>query len=402
MGAHSVLSPSGSHRWLRCVAAPAACAHLPEERTSKDAALGTAKHAISERCLREDIPSAAAFLGQSVQADNFTFTVDAEFVDHVDTYIEAVRREPGIKLYERALNTSEVLGVPEQKGTADAVILDPERRRLIVMDAKFGFHRVDAADNSQGLLYIAAARREFAHVAEWVEFQFIIVQPRIAHYDPSPVYTVEYMEKFEEYAASKAPQVMALMGRPREEIVAAMTPSPEACEWCEIRGSCERRANSIAQLFEPVETVQQPPVMTCEELAAYLPRLADIESWCKDVAQEAYSRAMNGQAIPGYKLIEAARKGNRFWKDPKTVTAALIAQGLPESALYHEPELKSPSDVEKLAKARKLKVEGLKSDDSEPLVGQLDGKPQLVPESAKGTPYAPKQLQFEADLSAMV
>ncbi|MTW08786.1 DUF2800 domain-containing protein, partial [Streptococcus pneumoniae] len=53
MGAHARLSPSGTHKWMTCVAAPALEDGCPDT-SSKFADEGTALHALSEMALVED------------------------------------------------------------------------------------------------------------------------------------------------------------------------------------------------------------------------------------------------------------------------------------------------------------------------------------------------------------
>lgn len=312
-------------------------------------------------------------------------------MEHVDAYLEAVRREGGIQRYEITLDTSHVLRVPKQKGTADTVVLDTERDTLTVIDAKFGFNQVDAPGNKQGLLYIAGARRKYEHVAQWRKFGFIIVQPRINHYDPV-TYTAEQVDAFEEQARVAAAKALALIGQPREAIEAAMVPSEHGCKWCPIRGSCPARARGVAAMFDPAPNAA--PTLSDADIGAYLPRIAAIEGWCHDLELEAHNRALAGHTIPGYKLI-TGKNGPRFWKDPKIVPDALTDAGLPREVLYNDPALKSPTEIEKIAKARKLKVEGLKSDDKSPLVAQSPPKPKLVSEETPGTAWSPVKLEFD-------
>lgn len=392
MGTHSLLSPSSAHRWMLCAASVAACMHIKEERDSKDAAFGTAKHAVSETCLRTDVEP-ESFLGQQVEADNFKFKVDAEFVDHVRTYVDAVRREPGIKYYEVQLDTSEILNVPGQGGTSDTVALDVERSTLTVMDAKFGFHKVLAQDNPQGLLYIASSRRRFDLLADWTKFRFVIVQPRIAHYDEA-TYTLEELLAFEAAARTAAQKAALITQYKPELIVEHMTPSPEACEWCPIRGSCPARAKKIAAMFDEAPGAPDPLSLDNAALAKYLPMVDDIKGWCKDIEREAHNRAMAGQSIPGWTL-EQGRRGNRYHKDPKQSEETL--RPILGADMYEPPSLKSPAQLDAELKARKIDPKTVKD-----LYGQPDGTPSLVPAAQCKKPFVAKRAEFDAPMSSLV
>lgn len=399
MSGHSLLSPSGAHRWMVCAAAPAVAAKLPEQRTSQDAALGTCKHATSEHCLTHDIPSAGGLLGQQVEADGFKFKIDDDYVKHVDSYLEAVRREPGQKFYEITLDTSYVLNVHGQQGTADCIALDYENETLTVIDAKFGFHQVNAQDNPQGLIYIAAARRRYDMLADWKKFRFIIVQPRIDHYDEA-TYTLEELIEWEkkiEAAARKAAFVTQVQPHLIESY---KTYDPHACEWCPIRQNCTTRINGIGKMFSPVNTLpQEPQSVSNDELSRYHKLIDSIRQWCTDIEQEAYQRAMAGQEIPGYKLIDG-RKGDRYFPDPPAAEAALIELGLPKEELYEKPAMKTPTAIEKVLKERKLATDDVKAGGK--LVHQGDGKPRLVESSARGKPYIVKKAEFAPSIESLV
>jgi hypothetical protein len=196
---------------MGCAAAPALCKPYPES-SSIYAAEGTAMHQVSAECLTLDL-EAADFLGAVIQADGYEFTVDAAFAEAVQTYVDAIRRLPGVHLIEQKLDLAPVYGVPDQFGTGDAVTLDADARQLSVDDAKFGAGEiVYAKDNEQLLSYAAAALIEHELIADWETVRVAIHQPRYhggAHYDEH-IYAVEEVRKFMERARSRAATAMML------------------------------------------------------------------------------------------------------------------------------------------------------------------------------------------------
>jgi hypothetical protein len=381
MGEHSVLSPSGAGAWTLCAGKLAACKHLPEDRSSEDAARGTVKHRMSELCLNRN-GNAMDFLGNVLEADGFSFTVDTEFVRQVQSYVDGIRRCVGRRYVEVKLNTSPILGILGQSGTADVVILNRQAKQLEVHDAKFGFHRVMAKGNKQGLIYIAAALNHYDIYDEWESAKFVIHQPGIDHYDEA-VYTLAEIRDFLDEIRPQAARAWAMY---QGTLPIELTPGATQCEWCPIKGSCAARSKRVLDMF-PVgfqENEPEAPLLSAEELGAALTQLDEIEGWCADIRKEAYARARAGTKIPGKKLIQG-NKGPRFWKDPKK--AEMMLPLITEQMFYEPRTLLSPTAIEKLVGA--AEYEQLKS-----LVDQNPGGLKLVPESDKHPEVHVSALEF--------
>jgi hypothetical protein len=370
-GTHSILSPSKSAMVLRCLAALAAGKNVPNP-PSEYAAEGTAYHEIAARALAAhqagdaDGPGAEAgwecahYVGQIIEADGFKFTINEEDAAHAQTYVDAIRRLPGQQYYEVRLDTSEVVGVPGQSGTADAVTLDYDHSTIHVDDLKFGRgERVDALDNEQLLVYGAAALLRYGMLHEWKFLKIAIHQPRLGHYDEM-VYAAD---KVEEWAAQSRPrfqQAYALWQDPTKLTLQHFTATEKGCRWCPIRGNCPARTKKVLDMFPVVDMGAGPtPVvathtnMNDAELAYARDRVDEIEQWCKDIKEEAHKRALGGRTIPGWKLVEG-RKGNRKWTDEKAAEAALRAAVGPANT-YKPLQIISPADADKAFK--KLKAD---------------------------------------------
>jgi hypothetical protein len=335
---------------------------------------------------------AVQFLGNVLEADGFSFTVDDEFVRQVQSYLDGIRRCVGRRYVEIRLNTSPVLGVPGQSGTADVVILNRSTKCVEVHDAKFGFHRVHAAGNKQGLIYIAAALEFYDIYDEWQSAKFVIHQPAIDHYDEA-VYTVAQVRDFLDEIRPQAARAWQMY---QGEIPVELTPGPVQCEWCPIRASCSARAKKVLDMFPAGFQDSEPeaPLLSNEEIGAALPQVGEIEKWCADIRTEAFNRARAGSKIPGFKMIQG-KKGNRFWKDPKTAEQNLTF--ITEADIYVPRELKSPLEIEKLV--GKAVYEQLKS-----LVDQKEGGLKLAPETDPHPEVKVTQLEFNTvgDINELV
>lgn len=383
-GTHSILSPSGAHRWSICAAAPAAGKGVPN-RSGRDAALGTAKHEISAACLIEG-STADYHLGSTVTADAFEFIVDEPFVEQVNAYVSAIRREPGEMHVEIRLDTSPILGVAGQGGTADVVMLDTDSKTLGVHDAKFGYNIVYCEGNEQLLLYAAAALHRYDLMGDWEHVKVAIHQPSIGHYDEY-TYTRGYVEAFA--ATLKMPALRAYKlfesGTP-STIRAAMVPGEKQCKWCLVRGSCPARAEAAATLFP--NGAEEPATVLLQdgEIAVALTHCDELEGWCKDIRAEAHRRALLGHTIDGFKVVQQKR-GARFWVD--VVKAEMLLLERIGDKAYSPREVVSPTAAEKLFKALGFGYETVEHN-----VSQKDGAYTLVPLSDKREPVSVTPMEF--------
>lgn len=397
---HSILSPSGADGWTACVGKLAAAKGVKVTRSSEAAAKGTAKHAISEYILRGDYPTrgCGSQVGSNVEADGFTFEVDDEFADHVDTYVNYVNSRPGRKMYEQWLSTSYIFGVREgQGGTADCLHLDYQNAEIEVIDAKFGYVPV-SAKHKQLRIYGAAALALFDFEGEWKTVRTTIVQPQdVGEPVKTHVYTREEIEAFVKEIAPTAQLALRLYDNPPVDLHAYLTPTPEACAWCPIAGQCTARAERVANLFSVV-TEESPDVvlLTNERLAELYAQTEDIVEWAKSIAAEAESRALTGGKMPGYKLIYG-RKGRRQYKaDSHDSVKSVLEMVLGPEDMYLPQKLVSPTQAEEALK--KAKAPALYAQIA-PFIEQADPKLRLVPESTKGDAVIIDPISFQ-DVSA--
>lgn len=375
-GTHAVLSPSSAARRLLCVGSLAACRHLPEQPATIDSASGTCTHMIAEQCLREKLDP-ESFLGKTMEVDGFTFTVDRDRVERVETYVNAIRHRVGRRMVEVRLDTSNVVGVPGQSGTGDCVIFNRTGREVEVHDLKDGVGKVFAWEdpgpdkprwagiNPQLGEYGASALELADMLGEFDTVRLCIHQPRIQHYDEA-VFTRDEIAAFVSYVRPLEQLAYRLWkdGTPTE-VRQFLTPGETQCRWCPIRGECPARANEVLRLF-PIAThaaeidsmpdFAKRPVasLTEQQLADAMERVAEIEAWCRDVRTEALRRALAGRTVPGWKVV-TGREGPRQFLDVKAAERVLSAGVKDESVLrecYTEPELRSPTQLEKVLKKK--------------------------------------------------
>lgn len=118
MSHHSILSPSGSSRWLNCPGSVALTLHIPDD--GSDAAdEGTDAHELAALCLTIGVP-AITFLGRVMALGH---VADEEMCAGVQMYIDYVESLPGGPRIERWVDLSAVTGEVGGGGTADHITL---------------------------------------------------------------------------------------------------------------------------------------------------------------------------------------------------------------------------------------------------------------------------------------
>jgi hypothetical protein len=442
MGAHARLSPSGTHKWMTCVAAPALEDGCPDT-SSKFADEGTALHALSEMALVED-KRAEAFIGRKITAGTRTFEVDEEFAEAAQFYIDYVTELrdrftvaevhvekwlPASDLY--CFGKSDDPNVPEEgSGTADflmialAALNNPERPSVLhVVDLKGGRGvQVYASDNPQGLMYLCNAMSELDTFEDIDEFHFHIVQPRIqGGFIDSAEYTRAELLEFAAEAAARGNEALQLVAEKQQifglaplglesdnydsveganfftKLTDLARPSEKACKFCKAKARCpalEREVIDTVMVdfddWGPVteENIKSVPSLNIT-LNGQMRAIGLIEDWCTAIRAEMELRLLNGAEFPDFKLVEG-RKGPRKWIDAKIAEAAMKKARFKTTEMYNFVVRSPPQLEDHVAKKNPRKWAKMKA-----LITQAEGKPSVAPMSDKRPKWTPvKQTDF--------
>lgn len=359
--AHARLSPSASHRWMHCPGSVRATAHLPDKETSY-ANEGTAAHELAAHCLETGFEP-RKWLGQRINIKGETpiekfayigaadgmhvFEVDSEMVEAVEMYIEHVQELAALPGAESKIEERLSLEHISEGmfGTGDAVVYHPENKTLYVRDLKYGRGvAVDADENPQLLLYAAGAAKLY-HNRGIETVDVGIIQPRAQH-DAGPVRTWSCTYDDLQTFAKQA----ALDAKLTEQDDAPFA-AGDWCKFCKLAPTCgalQAHALEIAKAEFTEEGVDVADIesMTPEEGARVLARLTVLENWCAKVREHWHDKAMAGETVPGFKLVE--KRAVRKWKDEAAVPGTLeLMYELGEDDLF-ERKLVSPAKAEKL------------------------------------------------------
>ncbi len=327
--------------------------------------------------------------------------VDAEMAEAVGVYIDEVAKRwtpDTLQYVEHALTlgaldpTDPIFA--ENRGTADAVLADAKRGRLTIVDLKYGKGVMVAGDSPQLKNYALMGLIAFGINGGWREVETVVVQPR----------ATDERQRIKAVSHDPTDLLTDFLGRLGEAMHHSLDPDPPLnpdptgawCRWCPAKATCpalQREATDLARdafatmpplnarsdlgalppavyvgtpdqpqpaATPPKGTIVLPPATVLDpgDIATILQRRPLWEAWITSVEERASSLLEAGVAVPGWKLVR--RTGNRRWKDKETAPDALRAMGVNTSAMYTDPELRSPAQIEKLLpKEKKGAIEDL-------------------------------------------
>lgn len=314
---HATLSPSAAERWIQCPGSVLATQGLKEE-PSVYAAEGTQAHDMAEiaasHVLGLDEKSHTTRLGDWFANWDESWGGDdeqKEMLRHADAYAKLLADHadhldmPTIYL-ERTLNT----GIPGCWGTADCVMVSPER--FVIADYKYGRGFVAAKGNPQLMLYALGALHTFGDVADPKLVTLLIFQPRIDNVSAHTMQTSELLQ-WRDTIVPVAEQAL--------EPGAPFNPSVTACRWCPLSGRCNAQKNKILS----ADYSTNPAMLSPEELADSLDRIAEVKQWLSDTQKVAADRAYSHGDLPRWKAVRANKR--RVVKDHRTAIERLLDAG---------------------------------------------------------------------------
>lgn len=387
---HARLAPSAAHRWMNCPGSVKLSEPFPNT-SSHFAAEGTCAHTLASFCL-ENCETPYALLGQHVNsitgeitkteppedaADDLWFEVTEDMAEAVSEYVEYFNTlcaaEGAVEFeIEQRLDMTHLH--PDIFGTGDGVVWGRMANHLDVLDYKHGKGVVVSAEqNPQLMLYAAGAARRF-HNRNVQTLTLHIVQPRAT--GPS-IKTFDFdvldLYAFEESVAEAARNT---------EKSNAMLSAGDWCVFCPAQAVCpEARRASLAVAAESFGDVGDlnfaaPEDLSPERLRLILDEADRIGGYVKAVQLYAHDQALRGVVLQGYKLVQ--KRAIRKWQDEETAKAYMLGQlGAKEDALYAEPKMRSPSQLEPLfpGKNKKERADAMLS-----LVVKVSSGVNLAPE----------------------
>lgn len=365
--AHALLSASGAHRWLNCTPSALLEAQFPDT-TSEAAKEGTLAHELAEAKLRHYVDT-VNFSKRKLSARVTKLKKDPLWQDEMDHYTDdymdvikkaALRFEhtPHVMVEER-LDLTAI--IPEGFGTADCIMIGDDT--LEVIDFKYGKGVPVAAEgNVQMQIYALGAYMKYRVLFAFSKVRLTIVQPRI---DNTSTWEISLEELL---AFSDKVEVLA-----KQAINGEGEYNPgDWCKFCRARQQCRARADENVKLAFMVD--KKPPLLSNDEVGAYLVQGEDVAKWLKDLQEYALAECLAGKTVDGWKAVEG--RGSRDWTNSEEAFEAIIEDGMDEAMLYERKPLS-------LAQVEKLMGKAHFNDVCQEYVNKKLGKPTLVKDSDK-------------------
>jgi hypothetical protein len=347
---HSRFAPSALKRILTCPRSVALAEALGATgRASIYAAEGSVAHVVAESYLGEGGITAPR-VGTIVMHDGYEIVVDSDMHRFGKAYAQYVfsLMEPGDKLYiEQTVRLDAIVGEDANMyGHCDAVIWSPRRRRLIVVDYKYGRGvKVSALDNPQMKAYALGAMFTLADIDpdEVRTVETHVFQPRVSSSTPpDEMHVLDLLE----WGHGEVAPTLAMIEA--DGAISRPYVTGDHCRFCPAKSQCPALRERVLQAAQRAfaEAPLPPSLLSEDEIAEALKEVEIARAWFDAVESEALRRAKAGKTIPGRKLVES--RGRRVWKDPMMVGAWMADNGYEPDEFLTERELKSVAQIEKV------------------------------------------------------
>lgn len=364
MSAHSIFSPSASHRILNCPPSLMLCGRAADQ-SSPYAAEGTNAHELCaylvEKALSRNVKDPTENLDYYNTEMQSCAEGYASFV--MEEYEKAKAGCPDAEvMVEQRVDISR--WVPGCGGTADCIILSDGA--VEVIDYKHGVGVPVSATseefggNPQLMCYCLGVLEMFDGIYDVSTVKMVIYQPRRDNVSEYTMSKAELLRWADEVLAPIAK--LALEGKGEFK-------AGEHCRFCKVKATCRKRAeyNLEAAKYD----FEMPAELEDYEIDAILMMVDRLTEWANDVKDYALAEALKGTEYEHFKVVEG--RSNRKYTSEDDVARTVEAAGYDP----WEKKLMGVTAMTSLLGKKKF----------EELLGSLTykprGKPALVPKSDK-------------------
>jgi hypothetical protein len=362
-------SASASGRWINCPPSVRLSASFPDSSTDY-AKEGTLAHSLAELMLNYinlNIPKKEykSKIKEIESSEYYSVSMTEYINDYVNEVIQLFDKIkescPGARLLTE-VQVSYDRWAPGGFGTSDVVILADDT--AYVIDLKYGKGvEVSAVENSQLMLYGLGVYDEFNLVYDIQEMHLIIMQPRLAHRSDYVIAADDLVRWADEVVVPAVKKVQEDTGEFK---------TGEHCRFCKAAAICKARSEEALSVLK--HDMNDLGSISDDEVKDLLDSIDRITKWCEIFKDYQLERALNGETIEGYKLVEG--RSVRKYSDEDEVAKALTGAGYEEAMLY-ERKMLGITAMEKMVGKKNF------ADICGNLIVKPAGKPALVPESDK-------------------
>ena len=352
MTEHSVvLGGSTAQRSVSCPGWVKLSEDIPKGPASAAAAQGTFLHQIIQEVLEdEDQREPEGWVGTTALIDGFELVFDAEMC--------AERLRPNLAAFDRyAADTDmefhcEVRGtfpyVEHSFGTCDIVGQHAEPDGDVVrtvrdfLDWKFGYINVSPVGNLQLAFYAICA-----------------IGPDLVHADPNDIIRLGIIQDGELRTWDTDPQWLYKMAKVMERaVITGQEPDPPLqmgshCKFCPAKPICPEQTGIAEQaLMKDLEHID------ADSIAFWLEHAKELVDFTESVRSLAHTMLSKDVEVPGWKLVP--KRPARVWLDEPGTEEFVRkvvhrkSNDLKVSECFAPPKLKSPAQMDKIFKQKKV------------------------------------------------
>jgi len=333
MSKHAKFSPSSSKRWLNCPASVALSEGIVQE-TSEAAEEGTLAHSYCERLLRVMIREYSTKSEKTKIIDGILAEIACpDMRHHVQDYVHLV-----LAIRQKFLNSKKsskfLEGIEERLtyddnlyGTADYMIVCGNE--AIIIDFKYGERTpVDAKESEQLKTYALCVAASHATVNR---VHVVVFQPRSVYGETKTKnsYSREELTTFE--VKQVKPAIKTALKILDNGVDEEYLHEGEWCQYCPAVVVCPKKLKMLDNFAEefPDETltkkeiIKKADILSIDTLTSIYEKKETLKAMydaCVAVEGILKNRILNGEKIPGYKLVEVS--GRRSWNDSVDVKEA--------------------------------------------------------------------------------
>ena len=378
MPQHSIIAPSGAHRWMNCLGSAKMEARYPDV-SNPFAEEGTNAHRLLEKCVINGW-SADTYAGKEImREDGLCYIPSEEMIENIQWCLDYINEtSKGLQTEDITAETRYNLPFihPELSGTCDVTIRQT-LGELVIVDLKYGRGiEVHPKQNPQLMIYALGALGPRQDLPDYDSVRLVILQPRTGREPKEWVINPEDLWDWG-YKTLKAKAERAAKG-------SRSFKAGNWCRFCKGAADCAKlKEQSMAIAGEVFGGPALPRAtdLTPEQIGEILPKLDIFTIWEKAVRQRANEILLSGQDVPGFKVVEGRTR--RSWLAEEDIVSAL-ATVAPGHKGFFKTSVLTPAQLEKVIKKdfsgdKKNKLMEILNANLE----AKEGKPTVVPESDK-------------------